>query len=83
MEEYTIVGKRNVDYTNKQGRQVTGIQLFVTCKDAHVLGDKTDQLYISNASTCYKTCMSYEVGTVVLVSYNRYGQVADVTAKIK
>lgn len=82
MEEYKIIGRRNLDYTNKQGRHIVGVQLFVTYFNPQVVGEQADQLFVSNAAECYKSACEYPIGTKVLVSYNRFGSIASMTAKV-
>jgi len=82
MEEYKIIGRRILDYTNKQGRHVEGINLFVTSFNPNVVGEQAGQLFVSKSAECYKTAAELPIGTKILVSYNRYGSVASITAKL-
>lgn len=78
MNEKQIVGKENVDYTNKQNRQVTGVKLHLMGKDKRVEGTCVETVFISSRSAFYDDVLSTPLGTVVTLTYNRWGNVEGV-----
>ena len=47
MENMKIVGIRHVDFTDKQGRQIVGITLYVTHPAPNVDGEIAEKLFVS------------------------------------
>ena len=78
MDERQIVGKRNVDYINKQNRQVTGVELHLMGKDKNVEGTCVELVFISSRSNFYEDVLATPLGTVVTLTYNRWGNVEGV-----
>lgn len=78
MDERQIVGKRDVDYINKQGRPVVGIELHLMGKDKRVEGTLVETVFISKRSAFYEDVKNTSVGTVVTLTYNRWGNVEGV-----
>lgn len=46
-----VLGIQKVDYTNKQGRQVTGTTFHVAFEDSNVDGLSSDTIYVSSRFT--------------------------------
>lgn len=67
-----IIGIKNIDYTNKSGRKVTGTELHVSYKDNRVNGEAVDKFYISSA---VNDCKLAKVGANVNILFNQYGKV--------
>lgn len=49
----TIVGFENIQYTNKDGREVKGLRLYYTYEDPSCNGKCCDTVYISGSSSAY------------------------------
>lgn len=76
----TVLGVQKVDYISKKtGEPVRGITLHCSCKDADVIGEAVESLFVSDRLDCTENLYSIQPGQVVDVEYNRRGYVADVT----
>ena len=71
-----IVGKQKVDYVSKKTNQpVIGITLHCESEtnDDRFEGTQVETIFISNKSPMYNQCVSFPIGSVVTVMYNRWG----------
>ena len=76
MEQMTVVGiRRGVEFKTKDGQEIRGTSLYITQPNDKVVGVFADKLFLSD-----KVFIPDDVvpGSEVLVSYNRYGKVAEV-----
>lgn len=74
-----IIGKQNVDYVSKKtNQQVTGITLHVIGEDSRVEGMATETVFISSKSEVYNAVKNMPLGSDVVFSYNRWGNVENV-----
>lgn len=69
---YAIKGIQKVDYKNKEGKQVTGLNLHCTYSARSVDGDAVEKIYVSDRM---KDVPMFKVGDTVDVMYNKYGSV--------
>lgn len=78
---YEVVGKQKVDYVSKKDNdRKIGISLFCVCDGGNnVEGKSVEKLYISDKNEHYGFAKSLPVGSLIKVTYNRYGSVADIT----
>ena len=44
-----IVGHREVHYTNREGREVNGRNLYYTFEDDHIIGNGADSIYLPDS----------------------------------
>ena len=79
-EMMTIVGKRKADYVSKKdGERKIGANLFCVCDGGNdVEGKSVESLYISDKNAHYDFAKDVAIGSVIRVTYNRYGSVADI-----
>lgn len=49
----TIVGFENIQYFNKEGKEITGIRLYYTYEDDNCNGKCCDTVYIPGSSSAY------------------------------
>lgn len=73
MERIEIVGRRQVDFTDKSGRQVTGVSYYYLMQREGTDGSHADKVFVSSARLPE---LSYvpQVGDTVDVFYDRYGK---------
>ena len=78
---FEVVGKQKVDYVSKKdGDRKVGISLFCVCDGGNnVEGKSVEKLYISDKNELYGFAKSLPVGSLIKVTYNRYGSVAEMT----
>lgn len=76
-----IVGKKKSDYVSKKdGERKIGVSLFCVCGgDNDVEGKSVESLYISDKNDNYAFAKSVAIGSIIKVTYNRYGSIADIT----
>jgi len=76
-----IVGKKKVDYVRrKDGERIIGMNLFCVCDGGNdVEGKSVESLYISDKNELYAFSKSVAIGSIIKVTYNRYGSIADIT----
>lgn len=76
MEIIEVVGIRNVDFTDKNKRQIVGSSVYYLIDDENVNGKMCGKLFVSEERAQH---MSYfpEVGDIVAVSYDRFGKPVD------
>lgn len=77
MEIYTLVGMRNVDYTNKNGKHVQGWNLYFTYEDPRIAGVGVEDVYIGKR---YFDSLSFvpELGHSCQLVYNKFGDLSDI-----
>lgn len=73
MEKITIVGIRNVDFTDQSGKAIKGLSLFYTMEDDNTMGVMTGKMFLSDKKI---SSLDYipKAGDVVYVNYDRYGR---------
>ena len=78
---FEVVGKQKVDYVSKKDNdRKIGISLFCVCDGGNnVEGKSVEKLYISDKNELYGFAKSLPVGSLIKVTYNRYGSVAEMT----
>lgn len=70
---YTIVGVQMKSFTTKDGKTVTGFNVWYTCECTGVDGLVTDRVFISDR-VCNRSNFTPHVGDVVCgFSYTRFG----------
>lgn len=76
MEKWKVVGFRNVDFKDSEGRQVTGYRLFLAREpeNKNIFGLETCALFVSKANVDYVPVENQ----MVIIGYNRYGKVSSV-----
>lgn len=72
-----VVGIQKVDYTNKVGKHVVGTSLHTIHDMKNVDGQAAESIYIS-ATADIPAVNNVKVGSMVEVSYNRYGSVDNI-----
>lgn len=78
MEKIQVVGRRDVDFIDKTGRQVTGLSLYILIPMDGVEGMKSDKLFVSSARLSSVSHIP-QVGETVCVNYDRYGRPVEFT----
>lgn len=74
-----VLGIQDVDYiSRKTGNPVVGVMLHVCFKDSQVIGEATDNVFVSDNLGLRRTLDSMNPGCFVDVVYNRRGSVADI-----
>lgn len=72
---YEVIGLEHRQYTNKQGRQVSGYNLYVTFEKKNVDGMACFQEWCSDSVV---KDSGVDVGDKVDLLYNRYGKVESI-----
>lgn len=67
-----IVGIKDINYTNKSGRQIIGTELHVTYKTEKVIGETVEKFYVPNS---VNDCKCAKVGQNVNILFNQFGKV--------
>lgn len=71
---YKIVGFKEVNYTNKAGAQISGIEICVASENKHYTGYCTEKIFVSDKVR--NECQFVPVlDKNVRFLYNRYGKV--------
>lgn len=73
MERIEVVGTRNVDFTDKQGRPVQGLSLYFLQYSDNVDGKMADKMFVGSGRL---STVGYlpKPGDVVDVHYDRFGK---------
>lgn len=78
---YTVVGYKDVDFKDKNtGASVQGVTVFVTFEeetDRKLVGLMCDKIFIPLSKFEF-VCNNVKVGSVLDISYNRFGKVGNV-----
>lgn len=65
----TIIGIEDISYTNKQGKKITGVRLYITEDIVQGgIGKKSTEVFISDAHSS-----EYKLGDIQTVLYEPYG----------
>lgn len=73
--KYALLGiRRDMAFKTKEGGNVQGAKLFVTCEDSRVDGVMTDSFFISTTSTAFADLAVLSPGMNIDVLFNRYGK---------
>lgn len=79
--KFSVAGKEEVSYTNRQGNDVTGIRLHLIneqLKRDNLEGNAVEQVFISaRSSEAYAIAKKCNVNDYVEPLYNRYGSIED------
>lgn len=79
---YTVVGFKDVDFKDKSsGASVQGVTVYVTFEeeiDKKLNGLMCDKIFIP-LSKFKSVCENVKVGSILDISYNRFGKVGNVT----
>ena len=79
MEERTVIGSREVQFTDNTGRTVSGVTLYVEWEDEKVRGKCAERLFVSD-KLIHDAGFIPDLGDTFKVVYNRYGKIAAITA---
>lgn len=71
VDVYEVVGKESVDYTNKEGKHIQGVNLYCVFDHTDIEGLGTESFYIPNTVDC----SAVKVGDKVSFFCNRFGTV--------
>ena len=76
MEVWKVVGFRNVDFKDSNGRQITGYRLYLARQpeNRNIFGLETHALFFSKENVDYKP----QENQMVRINYNRYGKVSSI-----
>lgn len=76
MDVWKVVGYRNVDFKDSNGKQVTGYKLYLARQPEaqNIFGLETHSLFISREYVDYTPIENQ----MVTIYYNRYGKVASI-----
>lgn len=74
-----VIGYRNVKFTGNDGKEVSGVSVYLTTPidEKYGKGYSTDKIFLS-ASLVEKISYIPVVGTHVEVEYNRWGRVSGI-----
>lgn len=72
---YEVIGIQHRKYTNKQGREVEGYNLFVTYEEKEVNGLACMREWVA---TDVMEDSGVSVGDSVELNYNRYGRICSI-----
>ena len=77
MEKWKVVGYRKVEFTDPQGRHVSGYSLFLArpAQNVDVVGLEVQKIFISSEYVDYTPVENQ----LINIAFNRYGKVASVT----
>lgn len=73
----TIIGMREVNFTNNEGNLITGFRVWFTETDAHVEGFKADSAFISFA-TSNRNNYTPHVGDEIEIYYDKNGRIKSI-----
>ena len=69
---YHVVGiRKGMSFNTKEGGEMSGLKLHLTCPDDRVEGMATDSFFISSKSACYQAALSL----------HRYGKIDAIVNK--
>ena len=76
MEKWKVVGWRNVDFTDPQGRHVSGYSLFLArpAQSPDITGLEVQKIFISKQYVAYDPVENQMIG----INFNRYGKVQSI-----
>lgn len=76
MEKWKVVGYRKVEFTDPQGRHVSGFSLFLArnATSPDIVGLEVQKIFISSQYVDYKPTENQFVS----IAFNRYGKVASI-----
>lgn len=69
-----VVGIEKVNYTNKQGRKITGTALHTMTENPEYGGYAVERIYVSSDVDC----SAVSVNSNVDILYNKYGKVIQI-----
>lgn len=69
--EFTVIGIESVNYTNKQGNNISGVRLHLMYSKEKCEGSAVEQIFCSS-----DLAYGIGVGDLIEVYYNKYGRVA-------
>lgn len=78
MEKIKIVGIRDVDFTDKNGRQVTGVSLYYLYHHDRVRGEAADKVFVPSGRFQNFDYVP-QLGDEVYAHYDRFGKVSEFT----
>lgn len=74
-EELTIVGLRRSSFDTKDGKTISGLNIFCEYTNEHIEGYGVDRLFLTDEKL---NGLILGVGDVIQPVYNRYGKIAAV-----
>ena len=76
MEKMKVFGKQNLDFTGRDGNQVRGVVLHCTTNPPNQYweGEGYEKLFFPNNSPMIPEVVKLPVGSVISVSFNRFGR---------
>ena len=75
---YKVVGIKEVNYVNKNNRQVSGVELHCLTEDKKINGYAADKIYVSD-SLISGLSRYPELNDCIDILYNKYGSIAHIT----
>lgn len=79
--KYSVLGIEDVNYTNKQGNEVSGLRLHLVNEQLqrnNLRGNAVEQIFISARADCFPTAKKLEINSYCEPIYNRYGSIEDI-----
>jgi hypothetical protein len=76
--EYAVVGVQRVDYKNKEGKQIIGMNYHCTTENKNIQGLGVEKIYLSDHMADNTNCPVIKAGDIINVLYNRYGSVESI-----
>lgn len=76
MEKMNVFGKQSMKFDTKDGNHIEGIKLHCTKESSseYIQGKAYEGIFISTKSDMHKLAYDLPVGSVIDVSFNRYGK---------
>lgn len=79
---YHVVGiRKGMSFNTKEGGEMSGLKLHLTCPDDRVEGMATDSFFISSKSACYQAALSLHPEDDIDIYFNRYGKIDAIVNK--
>ncbi|MEY8284588.1 hypothetical protein AALA13_12275 [Lachnospiraceae bacterium 50-23] len=71
-----LLGFMNVDFTNKNGERIVGMNIFVAFKDENVHGLKTEKFFLKESVALPE---QVKVNDTLEISFNYKGKIESIT----
>lgn len=76
MEKMLVFGKQEMNFDTKDGNHIEGIKLHCTKEppNQYWTGKGYEGIFVSVKSDSYKSAVELPIGSLIDVSFNRYGK---------
>lgn len=75
--EMKVLGKKEVNFKDDEGKTVTGLSLFVSFKEEGVEGLAATKYFFSDQHDAFLVASALKIGDTVKPVFNRFGKIAE------